>query len=59
MKIVKLSKDTLDKDTKLIEVGEWNPGIDFSKDPFFVRKKKMAEELIHRVGLPDPKLLSR
>ncbi|WP_423737559.1 hypothetical protein [Chitinophaga caseinilytica] len=52
MKVVKLSNDTWDKDTRLVVVGEWEPPVDLSKDPFFVKKKKDAEETLARVGLP-------
>lgn len=52
MIIVKLSSDKLDKDTRLIEVGTWDPGVDLSKDPFIVRKVNAAIEVLTQYAFP-------
>lgn len=59
MKIVKLSNEKLDKDSKLIEVGTWDPGVDLSKDPFIVSKLQMATQILEKVGMPGKELLAR
>ncbi|WP_341834893.1 hypothetical protein WJU16_18295 [Chitinophaga pollutisoli] len=57
MIIVKLSNDSLDKDTRLIEVGTWDPGVDLSKDPFIVRKAQAAIEVLTKHAFPGHDLL--
>ncbi|WP_423737560.1 hypothetical protein [Chitinophaga caseinilytica] len=52
MSKVMLPKDKLDAERHLNTAGEWIPPVDLSKDPFFVKKKKDAEEFLTRVGLP-------
>lgn len=57
MKIVRLSNEKLDQDTKLIQLGVRKTNVDFSKDVFFVKKLQEVQQLLKDVGLPPKELL--
>lgn len=57
MKIVRLSNEKLDQDTKLIQLGVRKTNVDFSKDVFFVKKLQEVQQLLKEVGLPPKELL--
>lgn len=59
MKIVRLSNEKLDQNTRLIHLADRQPEIDYSKDPFFVKKLKDVQSLLKKVGLPPKELIHR